>query len=282
MKTGNDSSPVSLLNVDTAECVSCGACVETCPARILELDAEKHPKVRDGREEFCINCGHCACICPKGALSLASMPIETLKELPAGWRLTPEKVEALLKGRRSIRTYKEDPVEKATIEKMIDIARYAPSGINRQPVYWAVIHDPKKVQELAGLTIEWMKGLIAEKAPIAESLRFESLVKAWEAGEDRVCRKAPHAAIVYGLKEDMMAQAACTIAMTYFELAAVPFGLGACWAGYLQMALNQSAPVRKAAGLSTKTTCHGAMLFGHPKYEYNCIPARNTPRVIWR
>lgn len=273
---------MNIFTVDNSECISCGACVETCPARILELDAEKHPKVRDGREEFCINCGHCACICPKGALSLVSMPIETLRELPAGWRLTPEKVEAFLKGRRSIRTYKEDPVEKPIIEKMIDIARYAPTGVNRQPVYWAVIHDPKKVQELAGLTIEWMRGLIAEKAPIAESLHFEGLVKPWEAGEDRVCRKAPHVAIVYGLKEDTMAQAACTIAMTYFELTAVPFGIGACWAGYLQMALNASAPVRKAAGLSTKTTCHGAMLFGYPKYEYNCIPSRNPPRVIWR
>jgi len=273
---------MSIFTVDNSECISCGTCVEVCPARILELDAEKHPKVKDGREDFCINCGHCACVCPKGVLSLATMPIDTLKELPAGWRLTPEKVEMFLKGRRSIRAYKEDPVEKPTIEKMIDIARYAPTGINRQPVYWAIVHDTKKVQELAGLAIEWMRSLVAEKSPIAESLHFEGLVKQWEAGEDRVCRKAPHVALAYGLKEDPMAQAACTIAMTYFELTAVTFGLGACWAGYLQMALNQYAPARKAAGLSTKTVCHGAMMFGYPKYEYNCIPAKNNPKVIWR
>ena len=80
----------------------------------------------------------------------------------------------------------------------------------------------------------------------------------------------------------MLAPAACTIAMAHFELVALSFGLGACWAGYLQMALNTYAPARKAAGLSTKTTCHGAMLFGHPKYEYNCVPSRNPPRIIWR
>ena len=274
--------PMSILTVDTAECISCGACVDVCPARIIELDAEKHPKIRDGREGFCINCGHCAAVCPKGAISLETMPIGELKELPAGWRLTPEKIEAFLKGRRSIRAYKETPVDKETIEKIIDIARYAPTGINRQAVYWAVVHDPKKVHELAALTIEWMMGLVAEKAPIAESLHFPAMVKAWEAGDDRVCRKAPHAAIVYGLTQDPMAPADCVIAMAQFELAAIPFGLGACWAGYLKMALNQYAPARKAAGLSTKTTFHGAMLFGHPAYEYNCIPLRVEPRIIWR
>jgi len=268
--------------VDISECISCGACVETCPARILELNEKKNPKVIDGREEQCINCGHCACVCPKGALSLESMPIESLKELPAGWRLTPEEIEAYFKGRRSIRVYKEDPVEKPTIEKLIDIARYAPSGINKQSVHWAVIYDAKKVQELAGLTIEWMRGLVAEKAPMAESLNFEGIVKSWEAGKDGICRRAPHAAIVYGLKEDMLAPASCTIAMAHFELIALSFGLGACWAGYLQMALNASQAARKAAGLAAKTACHGAMLFGYPKYEYNCIPARNGPKLNWR
>lgn len=273
---------MSIFNVDISECISCGACVEICPARMIELDKEKHPKVIDGREESCINCGHCACVCPKGALSLASMPIDTLKELPAGWRLTPDKIESFFKGRRSIRAYKETPVEKPVIEKMVDVARYAPSGINRQSVYWAIIHDTKKVQELAGLTVDWMRSLVAEKAPLAESLHFEGIVKSWEGGTDGICRGAPHAALVYGLKEDMLAPAACAIAMAHFELASIPFGLGACWAGYLQMALNNFPAARKAAGLSTKTTCHGAMLFGHPKYEYNCIPARNDPRIIWR
>ncbi|MFA5143592.1 MAG: nitroreductase family protein [Candidatus Omnitrophota bacterium] len=273
---------MSIIKVDAADCVNCGACVEVCPLNILVLDENKNPKAIAEREKLCIDCGHCACVCPKGALSLGSMPIDTLKELPASWRLTPEKVEVFFKGRRSIRVYKETPVEKPVIEKMIDIARYAPSGINRQSVYWAVIHDAKKVQELAGLTIEWMRALVAEKDKRAESLRFEALVTSWDAGQDHICRKAPHIAIVYGLKEDMLAPAACAIAMAHFELIALPFGLGGCWAGYLQMALNASAPARKAAGLSTKTVCHGAMLFGYPRYEYNCIPLRNEPRIIWR
>ncbi|MCM8761387.1 MAG: nitroreductase family protein [Candidatus Omnitrophica bacterium] len=273
---------MSFLRVDITECASCGTCVEVCPVRILELDAEKRPRVREGREDDCISCGHCACACPKGAISLDFMPIEKLKELPAGWRLTPEKAEVFFKGRRSIRVYKDEMVDKAVIDKMIDIARYAPTGINRQEVHWAVIHDPNKVKELAGLTVEWMKGLVAEKSPLAESLHFEGIIKAFESGSDRICRGAPHTVITYAPKADRMAVTDCVIAMAHFELIALPFGLGACWAGYLKMALNEYTAARKAAGISSKAECHGAMLLGYPKYEYNCIPLRVEPRIIWR
>jgi nitroreductase len=210
------------------------------------------------------------------------MPIETLKELPSGWRLSPEQVEAYFKARRSIRAYKGDAVDKTVVERLVDIARYAPSGINRQSVYWMVVYDTTKVKELAGLTIDWMRAQIEAKLPLAESLSFGGIVKSFEAGNDGICRGAPHAVIAYGLKEDMLAQASCTIAMAHFELVCGAFGLGACWAGYLNMALNSHAPARKAAGLSSKTTCHGTMLLGYPKFEFNCIPARNDPRVVWR
>lgn len=270
------------LKVDESECIRCGTCVETCPVRILKLNEKKNPEAIEGRDEYCINCGHCVCVCPKAALSLDSMPIETLKELSAGWRLSPEEIELYFKGRRSIRSYKTDAVEKSVIEKIIDIARYAPSGINRQPVHWAVIYDNKKVKDLADLTIEWMRGLIAEKSELAASLNFEGIVKTYESGIDGICRGAPHAALVYGLKEDPLAANSCVLAMAHFELICLSFNLGSCWAGYLQMALNSSSAAMKAAALPSRTACHGAMLFGYPKYEYNCIPERNKPKIIWR
>jgi nitroreductase len=40
-----------------------------------------------------------------------------------------------------------------------DNARYAASGGNSQQTQWLVVHDPEKVRRIAGLTIEWMKGM---------------------------------------------------------------------------------------------------------------------------
>ena len=202
--------------------------------------------------------------------------------LRADWHLTPEVVEMLLKGRRSIRNFKDKPVDRQMIEKFIDIARYAPSGINRQPVYWAVIYDAEKVHKLAGLVIDWMRKLVSERSPLAESLRMARSVEAWENGNDRICRRAPHIIIAYSLKEDMTAPQACTIALTYLELAAASFGIGACWAGYVAMAINMSPEIQKFAGISNRAAAHGAMLIGQPKFNYSRVPLRNKARVAWR
>ncbi len=44
-----------------------------------------------------------------------------------------------IKGRRSIRKFKSDPVPKEVIEKILDIAMWAPSGMNQQNWYFVVV-----------------------------------------------------------------------------------------------------------------------------------------------
>lgn len=274
---------MSLLSVDKEKCISDGACVAICPLNLISMDNDgRLPTVAGNIESLCINCGHCVAVCPQGALSLSAMSQQACRPLPADWMLSPVEIEYLLKGRRSIRTYKDKAVDRAVLEKMIDIARYAPSGINRQPVCWAVVCQKEKVRGLTELVVDWMRAMIKNKPLFAESLRFKNLVAAWESGSDRICRNAPHIIITYALGDDMTAPAACTIALTYLELTAVSFGLGACWAGYAQMAINMSADVQKFLGLSQRSGCFGAMMVGYPKYNYFRIPLRNKPRILWR
>lgn len=274
---------MSFLNVDQKLCTRDGICAKVCPIEIIKMDdASGLPGLVDWGEKVCINCGHCVAVCPAGALSLSSMPAGRCQDLSCDWRIGHEKIGHFLKGRRSIRKFKEGPLSRASITELIDIARYAPSGINRQPVCWAVIEDKVKVRRLAELVIDWMRTLVKANSPLAESLRMQNIINAWERGGDPITRAAPHVIITYALKDDMTAPAACTIALTYFELAAASYGLGACWAGYVQMALNMSPEVQKYVGLSKRTSSFGAMLIGKPAFEYRRIPLRNDPHVIWR
>lgn len=274
---------MSLVTIDTKRCTTCGACVAVCPIGILRMEPDSSvPTVVEWGEKACISCGHCVAVCPTGAFSHQAMASASCAPLPASWKPSPEAIEYFLKGRRSIRTYTGKAVERATLERLIDIARYAPSGINRQPVSWAAISGPAKVRGLAELVIDWMRSLIKESSPLAGALHMENLAAAWEGGSDQICRSAPHVILTYGLKDDMIAPAACTIALTYLELAAVPFGLGACWAGYVQMAVNASPEVRRSVGISSRAQCFGSMLIGYPRFDYRRIPARNKPHIIWR
>ena len=114
---------------------------------------------------------------------------------------------------------------------------------------------------------------------MAESLRLERLVDSWNRGEDRICRGAPCIVVAYGLKDDPMVPQSCTISGTYLELAAFGLGLGACWAGYVNMAINMSESVRRFVGLSPRAAAGAALMVGYPKYRYNRIPSRDPARI---
>lgn len=116
---------------------------------------------------------------------------------------------------------------------------------------------------------------------MAGPLHLDRVVASWEGGEDRVCRSAPHIVVAHAPAASVHAPAASTIALTYLELAAFSMGLGACWAGYFNLAANFYPPLARALALPEGHRCFGAMLVGYPKYTYKRIPLRNEAAVTW-
>ena len=57
-----------------------------------------------------------------------------------------------LKTRRSIRTYRADPVPKPLIEDIVDCARLAPTAMNRQPWTFVVVRDEATRAKIAEAT----------------------------------------------------------------------------------------------------------------------------------
>ena len=274
---------MSLLTVDQEKCKRDGICAEVCPAGIIELrDKDAFPSLVDGGDIICIRCGHCVAVCPHGAMSHAIMKPEDCQTVNKEWLFGPEQVEHFLRYRRSIRNYKNKQVEREILTKLIDVARFAPSGHNLQPVRWLVIHEKEEVKRLAAFVIDWMRYLIKEDSPLVAALHLDRVVSSWEKGKDPICRKAPHIIVVHAHKEDRTAPSACTIALTYLELAASSFDLGACWAGYFNAAATLWPPMQKELGLPEGNVTLGAMMVGYPKFKYQRLPLRNDAEVIWR
>jgi nitroreductase/NAD-dependent dihydropyrimidine dehydrogenase PreA subunit len=274
---------MSLLSVDQEKCKRDGICAEICPAGIIEIEGKKaFPKLIEGGEALCIRCGHCVAVCPAGAMSHERMSSGECPPVREEWLLTPEQVEHFLRLRRSIRVYKHRPVEKDVLESIINVARFAPSGHNRQPVQWTVVYDSDEVQRLTGLVVDWMRHLIEEGSPLASAMNMEGVVAGWEAGFDPICRKAPHLIVANANKDDTTAPIACTIALTYLEIAALSYGLGTCWAGYFNAAATFWPPLHDAMALSEGHVCLGSMMIGYPKFNFKRLPLRNVANVTWR
>jgi nitroreductase len=151
---------------------------------------------------------------------------------------SPQSVEHFLKSRRSIRTYKDELLDRRTLEKLIDIARYAPSGHNVQPVSWIVVSGRDKLKILGDLVVEWMRSTAKENPALDSTMKLSMVADAWSMGVDVIMRGAPHIIVAHAPKlYGPLGHEGCLIALSYLELAAYSLKVGACWAGYFEMAL---------------------------------------------
>lgn len=271
---------MSLFEVDRKKCAGDGICAAVCPIGIIEFK-DKTPKPVVDAEQRCISCGHCVAFCPTGALSHRTMRPEECRPLNRGLNVSREQAGQFLTSRRSIRVYETKEVERSTIEALIDIARYATTGVNSQPVKWMVISGAE-VPRLSGLVIDWMRFVIEKQPEKAASMKLDRVVARWEEGKDFVCRDAPHVLVAHAPKEMISASTSCTLALAYLELTAMVFGLGACWAGYFHAAAAFWPPMQQALALPDAEQVFGAMMLGYPKYRSHRIPLRKTPAISWR
>jgi len=272
----------NILKVNADKCVKCGMCVETCPLKIIAWEPGKCPEPVVWARKACIKCGHCVAVCPTGALDHEIMKASDCVPVKDELRLSEEELSQHFKSRRSIRVYKQEPVKKELIEKVIDVARYAPTGHNSQTVSWRVVHDKDKVGLYKDKVLDWMRDGMETRPEMAKMLQFKGIIAGCDAGLDIIMRGAPHLIIAHAPEGDRMAEASCRIALTHAELAAPAFGLGACWAGFFDLALKSWEPLKKAIELPEGHVPHCSIMLGYPKFRYKRIPLRKEPDVTWK
>lgn len=271
---------MNLIEVDRTTCNRDGICAAVCPIRVIEWEQGGYPTA--GAEELCIGCGHCVAACPTASLTHRDLPLAEFPPVQKELRLSAQRTEHFLRSRRSIRAYREKPVARETLLRLIEVARYAPSGKNTQCVEWLVLDDREELKRLAGLVGDWMRWLAANMPELAASMRVDRSLAAWEAGDDVFLRSAPVLIVAHGDKQDRMVPSACTIALSYLELAATGMELGCCWAGYLNAAATTYPPMQAALALPAGHQCFGAMMVGYPKFSYHRLPPRKQPVITWR
>lgn len=274
---------MDFVKIDADKCTRDLLCIKDCPAQILKINKETNlPFMIDKGHQFCMLCGHCMAICPTGALSLydisaADCPPVQRDLLPDG-----ASVFHLLQTRRSIRRFKENPVENEKIEQLIHVASYAPSGHNRQNVRWLVFKGKDNLNRLSRVVIDWMRHIRTQRPDLTEAMHLNQVIAAWEHGKDVIMRGAPNLVVAYSPRTVLNASTSCTIALTYLDLAAYASGIGSCWAGFFTGAASSYEPMQKELGLDKDFRVYGAMLLGYPQYHYYRIPQRNRPMIDFR
>jgi len=273
---------MELFAVDEQTCTQDGICAKVCPVGVIEFKKGECPKPAIDAEELCIRCGHCVAVCPSGSLSHSAMSVEDCTSVEDGLRISPAATEQFLRSRRSIRAYKDKKVSRDELQKLIGIARYAPSGHNSQGAKWLVLGNRDELRRLSAIVVDWMRWVIINMPEMAAFMHLQRTVERWQDGENIILRNAPAVIVAHAPKDDRLAPSTCTIALSYLELAAAGRGLGTCWAGYFNAAASTFPPMVEALGLPEGHQSFGAMMVGYPAYIYRRLPERNIPEITWR
>jgi nitroreductase/Pyruvate/2-oxoacid:ferredoxin oxidoreductase delta subunit len=270
---------MALLEINKETCTKCGTCATICPDGIILYFDGKYPRPVSGADQYCMRCGHCIAVCPTGSIKHAEMPPEQCPPIEDSLKISVEQCAQLIKSRRSIRKFKDKPVPRKEIARLVDIARFAPTGHNHQEICWLVIDDVEKLRRFEEIGLDWMRHLV-KKSP-AVGLMLEGVIKRMEAGGKDFIRGAPVLVVAYAEKNSLMAAFDAPIALGYFDLAANVAGLGCCWAGFFMMSSNTYPALVEALALPEDQYVYGALMLGYPEYLHRRIPVRKPARITW-
>lgn len=243
-------------------CIHCGLCINDCPIYALEFDDAKFPRYVPGKDDICIKCQHCLAICPTGSVSFGDKKPENSDNVYFG---CGEDLLRLIKSRRSIRLYKDEPVNRATLQQIIKMLPFVPTAKNADDLYFSIIATKEKMDEIRRITYQKIDTM---ENPSELYLLAKN---AFHSGKDILFRGAP-AMVAVATDNERVAQGCATvdsvIALSYFELYAQSLGLGTTWCGYAFMIAKQLQEMYALLEIPDNYSLGYTMLFGIPAVKY--------------
>ncbi len=274
------------IQIDPAKCIQCLDCSRLCPAIFLEEEG----KVRVVEEESCTLCGHCLAVCPTAAIDHPDLDKKEFIDLPRDAAIPPERIFTFLRSRRSCRAFAQKEVSREDLEKLVDIARYAPTGHNSQNFSFLVITNRERIRELAKRTAIFYGNLYRMLAAPGVNLPpwlqthmrgFRLNWEYYQKGKDRIFRDAPALILVHAPAENVSSAQNCHLAMAHIIYQAAAMDLGTCIVGYFLTAAERDPSIIHELEIPKENKIFTCCTVGHPALTFRRLVQRKPPAVRW-
>jgi len=277
--------------IDQEKCTGCGLCVEVCSDAVIELIDGKAVATHTNSVFGCIGCGQCMAVCPERAVSVTGRCISPDDIFPLADKSENASYDSLVnlyQHRRSIRDFKDKPVEQELIDKILAAAATAPMGLPPSDVSVLVLNGKEKVFQFSKDYCEYLENLKWMVTPLGlffmrmfygkeNGDMFRDFIKplihaytgSMKKGENIVMYDAPLAFYFYGsLYTD---PADPIIACTYAMHAAEALGLGTCMLGGMHPFFQSGGAAKKfreKQGIRFKSKEGLFLIVGYPKVKF--------------
>lgn len=198
-----------------------------------------------------------------------------------------EQVFEAIKNRKSIRKYKPDPIPQDKIERLIEAARWAPSGENAQPWRFIIIEDKDKIKtigSIAGMadrrqfSAEFAAGETAERLKkIKDPAKRQKVMDKLTGGHvSSFLENAPLVIMVCGRKDVWDLPYDCSAAIENILIMAVAEGLGTCWVESPVMDVRDEEKIKMLLKIPKSMKVLTALAVGYP--DENPKPRPRLPQ----
>lgn len=185
----------------------------------------------------------------------------------------------LAKKRRSSWVFKPDPIADELIEKIIDAARYAPSGFNSQPWEFVVIKEQELRDKIRDIFAEHLpsKGV---KPGMKDPMGFKTApVLIILYGDPRVRPFAPPVVRQHDETWQSVLTSSLAIAYQYMHLAAASLGLATRWVSSIN-APPVERSVRTLLGIPDEFVTYDMIALGTTDFRPSVKKMRALSEVI--
>ncbi len=285
------------IEINPETCDKEGLCVRVCPEVIFVQEEAKTVPIIE-HPESCFFCGQCLAVCPEGAITHSGFDMANFPDHSAEMFIQPDALQGFLRMRRSVRVYNHKrPVRRETVGKLIEAARYAPTGSNAQSLQHIVVDSRQIMDSLAELCVDLFREQVErcqdERAfsklepRVAKRIRadqsfYESVVKEYESGNDPFFYQAPMLIVTHAdLTITSCPVEDATLAAYQMMLMAQSLGLGTCFIGNLYEFANQSQVIRELLSIPSDHDILMAFTLGYPAVRFRRLVDRNEPEVQW-
>lgn len=255
----------NVIKIDSDKCTGCGLCISDCVRYNIIMENGK-AKIQN---TTCNRCCHCFAICPANAITMENFDLNEINPVNENDKIDADTLLNIFKSSRSIRNFKNKPIEQEKLDKILEAGRYTPTAKNVQDVTYTVIsnNNNRDIEKEAVKTFKKLKKI---------NFLISPFMQLYKVTNNFFFYGAPYTILIKSPSTVNASLAAANMA-----LMAEAQGLGVLYSGYFKLAIKLNKKLQQLLKLNKDDKVQVCLIIGYTDLKYQRTVPRKKSSIDW-